>query len=59
MDKHVEEILELAEHTGNGEGVRYIQNDCDYPVDPLDLPDYSPAPGKAATEEREGVEGND
>ncbi len=36
----------------------YFQDDADYPVDPLDLPDYRPAPGKGATENRQGVDEN-
>lgn len=61
MNEHVKEDKELAKPVLDlveqpvGNDVVYFQ-DNDYPVDPLDLPDHLPAPGKGATEEREGVE---
>lgn len=67
MNQHVKEtktVLDVVEHPAGldpvvgAEKPVYVQDDSDYPVDPLDLPDYSPAPGKAATKERQGVEKN-
>lgn len=61
MNEHVEEtktVLDVVEHTPDGDISvrRFVQDDSDYPVDPLDKPDYAPAPGKAATEKRQGAE---
>jgi hypothetical protein len=52
--EHLVPVLELDERTGE-RSVVFVQ-DNDYPVDDLDKPDYAPAPGKGATQDRGEVE---